>query len=91
MIVGTFYVLLHYQLLRRIAEHDGINTLRQVAEVYSQSLLTDFEVERSYPSSVEVENLKQGILLQCLELQCYEALRRVGIQSYFDCVRNNIV
>ena len=31
----NFSNLLHNQLLRRVAEHDGINTLRQIAKVYS--------------------------------------------------------
>ena len=73
------YCLLHYQLLRYIAEHDGINTLRQIAYVYLQSLDAGFEVKRSYSSAVDVKDLKQGVLLQCLELQCCETLRRVGI------------
>ena len=55
--------LLHNQLLRCIAEHDGVNTFWQVAEVYSQSLDAGFEIERSYPSSVDVEDLKQSVLL----------------------------
>ena len=78
--------LLHYQFLCRIAEHDGINTFWQIAYIYSQSLNAGFEVERSYSSAVDVEDLKQGILLQCLELQCYEALRRVGLQCKLSCV-----
>ena len=82
----NFSNLLHYQLLRCIAEHDGIYTLRQIAEVYSQSLDAGFEVKRSYSSAVDVEDLKQDILLQCLELQCYETLRRVGIYCELTCI-----
>ena len=78
--------LLHYQLLCRVADHDGINTLRQIAEVYSQSLNAGFEVERSYFSAVEVEDLKQGVFFQCLELQVHETLRRIGIQCELSCV-----
>ena len=82
----NFSNLLDYQLLRYIAEHDGVNTLRQIAYVYSQSLNAGFEVERSYPSAVDVENLKQSVLLQCLELQGYEVLRRVGIHCELPCI-----
>ena len=82
----NFSILLHNQLLRRIAEHDGINTLRQIAEVYSQSLDAGFEVKRSYPSAVDVKDLKQCVLLQCLKLQGYETLRRVGIQCKLTCI-----
>ena len=82
----NFSNLLHYQLFRCVAEHDGINTLRQIAEVYSQSLDAGFEVKRSYSPAVDVEDLKQGVLLQCLELQCYETLRRVGEHCELTCI-----
>lgn len=77
--LATFRPLLDYQLLRRVAYRYSINTLRQIAEVYSQSLDAGFEVERSYSSAVDVEDLKQGVFFQCLKLQCCETLRRVGI------------
>ena len=80
------YCLLHYQLIRYIAKHNGINALQQIAYVYSQTLDAGFEVKRSYSPAVEVEDLKQGVLLQCLELQCYEALRRVGIHCELPCI-----
>ena len=82
----NFSNLLHYQLLRCVADRYSINTLRQIAEVYSQCLDAGFEVKCSYSSAVDVEDLKQGVLLQCLELQCYETLRRVGIYCELTCI-----
>ena len=66
----------------RIAEHDGINSLRQFAYVYSQSLPSGFELECSCFSAVEVGDLKQGILFQCLELRVHEI---VSLQSISTC------
>ena len=70
----------------RIAEHDATDSLRQLAYVDLQSLLTGFEVERSYSSSVEVEDLKQDILFQCLELQVHEIVSLQSISTWYETV-----
>ena len=62
-------------------------TFRQFAYVYSQSLPSGFELERSCFSAVEVGNLQQGILFQCLELRVHEALRRLVMQCELSCLR----
>ena len=80
-----------YRFPCRIAEHDGIDSLRQFAYVYSQTLLTGFEVERSYLSAVEVEDLEQGVFFQCLELQVHEIVSLQSISTWYEYIelKNN--
>lgn len=66
----------------RIAERNGTDSLRQLACLYSQTLPSGFEVERSCLSAVELGDLKQGILFQCLELRVHEI---VSLQSISTC------
>ncbi len=75
----------------RIAEHDGTDYLRQFAYIYSQILPSGFEVERSCFSAVELGDLKQGILFQCLELRVHEIVSLQSISTWYEYIelKNN--
>ena len=58
----NFSNLLHYQLLRYVAEHDGINTFWQIAEIYSQSLLTTVHDILFEFATLNVEQIHRRLL-----------------------------
>ena len=72
--------LLHYQLLRRVAKHDGINTLRQVAYIYLQSLLSCIQDVIFEFASLNIEQIHSRLLFQALDFQHCISPRRIRIQ-----------
>ena len=72
--------LLHYQLLRRVAEHDGINTFWQIAEIYSQCLLTNVHDIFFEFASLNIEQIHRRLLFQALDFQHCISIRRIRIQ-----------
>ena len=87
----NFSNLLDNQLLRRIAEHDGVNALRQIAELYSQSLDTSSHDILFELASLNIEQIHRRLFFQALNFQYCISIRRIRIQRNLDCVRNNFV
>ena len=69
--------LLHYQLFRYVAEHDGINALRQVAYVYSQCLLTNVHDIFFEFASLNIEQIHRRLFFQALDFQHCISPRRI--------------
>ena len=82
----NFSNLLHYQLLCRVAEHDGVNALRQIAYIYSQSLLNCIQDILFEFASLNIEQIHRRLFFQALDFQYCISIRRIRIQRNFDCV-----
>ena len=78
--------LLHYQLFRYVAEHDCIYTFRQIAEVYSQSLLTNVHDIFFEFATLNIEQIHRRLLFQALDFQYCISIRRIWIQCKLSCV-----